>query len=65
MSRTPVLRQISQHLVESSAASTTSIMGIDDIAPVHPQEIVERTALLDEERGNDLYGTVTPPIAGE
>ncbi|KAF9477886.1 sulfate anion transporter [Pholiota conissans] len=65
MSRTPVLRQISQRPVESSAASTTSIMGIDDIAPVHPQEIVERTALLDEERGHDLYGTVTPPIAGQ
>lgn len=40
-------------------------MGIDAIAPPHPQEIVERTALLDAEMGTDMYGSVTPPIAGE
>jgi len=62
MSRTPVqnsdLRFLSRQPI-SSAASTSSIMGIDAIPT--PQE--ERAALLDEER-TELYGTVTPPAAG-
>ncbi|KAF9484145.1 sulfate anion transporter [Pholiota conissans] len=37
-------------------------MGIDNVAPLHQHEIVESTALLDEERGQDMYGSVTPPI---
>lgn len=54
----------STSLAASSAASTTSIMGMDDT----PQEIVEGTALLDSEhtaRAGDLYGTVTPPRQGQ
>jgi len=54
----PDLRFLSRQPI-SSAASTSSIMGIDAV----PTSLEERVALLDEER-TDLYGTVTPPIAG-
>ena len=54
----PDLRFLSRQPI-SSAASTSSIMGIDAV----PTSLEERVALLDEER-TDPYGTVTPPIAG-
>ncbi|CAA7260456.1 unnamed protein product [Cyclocybe aegerita] len=67
MSHTPVSNPDPGHpagpAIASSSASTTSIMGIDTVA--HPtqalEDIEERTALLDEERGHN-YGTATPPI---
>lgn len=67
MSRTPTQhpdpRLLSKPVV-SSAGSTSSIMGLDDA----PQEILERTALLDAETGErigEAYGSVTPPITSE
>ncbi|PPQ88997.1 hypothetical protein CVT25_005095 [Psilocybe cyanescens] len=45
----------------SSAASTTSIMGIDAVSPETTQETEERTALLDVEQGEESYGSVVPP----
>ncbi|KAF8957348.1 sulfate anion transporter [Flammula alnicola] len=65
--RNPDLRLLSKHAasaVASSAASTSSIMGIDAVIPSTPQDIEERTTLLDVERG-DPYGAVTPPIGGQ
>lgn len=68
MSRTPTQhpdpRLLSSNPVVSSAESASSIMGLDDA----PQEILERTALLDAETGEragEAYGSVTPPITSE
>jgi len=55
-----------RNAVESSSASSSSIMGIDEIGTSTAQED-ERTGLLDVEgrAGVDQYGSVTPPRSGE
>ncbi|KAF8161461.1 sulfate anion transporter [Crassisporium funariophilum] len=63
MSYTPIQNDGRRQPVASSAASTSSIMAIDAVSPLSTQDIVERTALLDVERGSDQYGSLTPPKA--
>ncbi|KDR75521.1 hypothetical protein GALMADRAFT_247970 [Galerina marginata CBS 339.88] len=62
----PDLRLPSKYAVESSAASTSSIMGIDAVTTApSAQEIEERTGLIDVETAGGSYGSTTPPIAGQ
>ncbi|KAF8911625.1 sulfate anion transporter [Gymnopilus junonius] len=58
MSHTPKRNPALRPPFSSTTASTSSITGIDTVAPSVSQDMDERAALIDEERAGDSYGAV-------
>lgn len=65
MSRTPDHNPGLRPPFTSSAPSTSSIKGIDAIAPQVTQDTDERAALMDEERGGESYGATSSGKQGK